>query len=103
MAVSLVEFGNRHSSRASALSYRHILQLVFFFFFYYFGFFLSAGVGAEQLLIVGQGPTVLAVGASRGCSDNFLVSPIVSLFFLPLSGRRLDRLRYCLKQPFYLN
>ena len=33
MAVSLVEFGNRHSSRASALSYRHILQLVFFFFF----------------------------------------------------------------------
>ena len=104
MAVSLVVLGNRHSSRASALSYRHILQLVFFFLFlfYYFGFFLSAGVGAEQLLIVGQGPTVLAVGASRSCSDNFLVSPIVSLFFLPLSGRRLDRLRYCLKQPFYL-
>ena len=31
MSVSLVELGNRHSSRASALSYRHILQLVYFF------------------------------------------------------------------------
>ena len=35
MAVSLVVLGNRHSSRASALSYRHILQLVFFFCFYF--------------------------------------------------------------------
>ena len=29
--IPLVEFGNRHSSRASALSYRHILLLVFLF------------------------------------------------------------------------
>ena len=34
---------------------------------------------------VGQGPTVLAVGAGRGCLDIFL-SSIISLFFLPLSG-----------------
>ena len=54
-------------------------------------------------IIVGQGPTVLAVGASWGCSDNFPVSLIVSLFFLPLSGRRLDRLKYCLKEPLNPN
>ena len=29
--VPLVELGNRHSSRASALSYSRILQLVFLF------------------------------------------------------------------------
>ena len=38
---------------------------------------------------VGQGPTVLAVGAGGGCLDIFL-SSITSLFFLPLSGRRPD-------------
>ena len=38
---------------------------------------------------VGQGPTALAVGAGGGCLDIFL-SSIVSLFFLPLSGRRPD-------------
>ena len=36
---------------------------------------------------VGQGPAVLAVGAGGGCLDIFL-SSIISLFFLPLSGRR---------------
>ena len=40
-------------------------------------------------MIVGQGPTVLAVGAGGGCLDIFL-SSITSLFFLPLSGRRPD-------------
>ena len=54
----------------------------------YFGwsnFFLPAGLRAEKLsIIVGQEPTVLAVGAGRGCADNFLGLPIVSLFFLPL-------------------
>ena len=35
-----MEFGNRHSSSASALSYRHILLLVL-------RLFLSARVGAE--------------------------------------------------------
>ena len=38
---------------------------------------------------VGQGPTVLAIGAGGGCLDIFL-SSIISLFLLPLSGRRLD-------------
>ena len=41
--------------------------------------------------MVGQGLTVLAVGAGGGgCSDIFFLSPITSLFFLPLSGRRPD-------------
>ena len=40
-------------------------------------------------IIVGQGPTVLAVGAGGGCLNIFL-SSIISLFFLPLSGRRPD-------------
>ena len=37
-------------------------------------------------ILVGQGPTALAVGADGGCLDNFL-SSIISLFFLPFSGR----------------
>ena len=36
-------------------------------------------------IIVGQGPTALAVGAGGGCLGIFLLSSIVSLFFLPLS------------------
>ena len=39
------------------------------------------------LITVGQGPTALAVGA--GCLDISL-SSILSLFFLPLFGRRPD-------------
>ena len=39
-------------------------------------------------MVIGQGPTVHAVGAVGGCLDIFLSSDI-SLFFLPLSGRRL--------------
>ena len=38
---------------------------------------------------VGQGPIALAVGAGGGCLD-ILLSSILSLFFLPLSGRRPD-------------
>ena len=38
---------------------------------------------------VRQGPTALAVYAGGGCLDFFL-SSIISLFFLPLSGRRPD-------------
>ena len=41
------------------------------------------------LMVVGQGPIALAVGAGGGCLD-FLPSSIFSLTFLPLSGRRLD-------------
>ena len=36
--------------------------------------------------MVGQGHTVLAVGAGVGCLDIFFLSPITSLSFLPLSG-----------------
>ena len=36
--------------------------------------------------MVGQGLTVLAVGAGGDCSDIFFLSPIISLFSLPLSG-----------------
>ena len=36
--------------------------------------------------MVGQGLTVLAVGAGGDCSDIFFLSSIISLFFLPLSG-----------------
>ena len=38
-------------------------------------------------IIIGQGPTMLAVGAGRGCWDNFLISfidDIVSFFLLSL-------------------
>ena len=40
-------------------------------------------------IIVGHRPTALAVGAGWGCLDIFL-SSIISLFFLPHSGRRPD-------------
>ena len=36
-------------------------------------------------MIVRQGPTVFAVGASEGCLDIFLWP--ISVFFLPLDGR----------------
>ena len=41
-------------------------------------------------MIVGQGPIALAVGAGRGFVWTFLLSSILSLLFLPLSGRRPD-------------
>ena len=34
-------------------------------------------------IMVGQGLTVLAVGAGGDCSGIFFLSPIFSLFFLP--------------------
>ena len=40
-------------------------------------------------MIVGQGPVALAVGVGGGCLDNFTLL-ILSLLFLPLSGRRPD-------------
>ena len=50
-------------------------------------------------IIVGQGPTVLAVGAGEGCLDIFtLIYP-----FSPLSSSLWEtaryRLKYCLKGP----
>ena len=44
-------------------------------------------------VIVKQGPTVLAIGA--GVVLTFFLLSVVSLFYLPLSGR----LKYCLKGP----
>ena len=41
-------------------------------------------------IIVGQGPTALAGGADWGCLDIFFLSSIISVFLLPLSGRRPD-------------
>ena len=55
-------------------------------------------------IIVGQGPTALAVGAD-GVVWTFFLSSIISLFLLPLSlwdTARL-RLKYCLKGPLSPN
>ena len=41
-------------------------------------------------IIVGQGLIALAVGAGGGLFWTFLLSSILSLLFLPLSGRRSD-------------
>ena len=41
-------------------------------------------------ITVGQGPTVLAVGAGGGCLDIFILSSILSFLFLLLFGRRPD-------------
>ena len=61
-----MELGNRHSSRASALTYRLILQLVFLFW-------ILSVCGRWYCVTFNcrQAPTVLAVGASRGRSDIF--------------------------------
>ena len=50
------------------------------------------------LIIVGQGPTALAVGAV-GVVWIFFRSSIISLFFLPLWETARYRLKYCLKGP----
>ena len=41
-------------------------------------------------IIVGQGPTALAVSAGGGCFDIFFLSAIITLFLLSLSMRRSD-------------
>ena len=41
-------------------------------------------------IVVGQGPTALAVGAGGGVVLTFLLSSILSFLFLPLFGRRPD-------------
>ena len=46
-------------------------------------------VNFQCWMIVGQGPTALAVGAG-GVVWAFLLSSVFSLFFLPLFGRRPD-------------
>ena len=50
-----------------------------------------------NLMIVGQGPTALAIGVGRGWT--FFLSSIISHFFLPLWETARYRLKYCLKGP----
>ena len=50
------------------------------------------------LIVVGQGPIALPVGAV-GVVLTFFLSSICSLLFLHFFGRRPDRLKYCLKGP----
>ena len=52
-------------------------------------------------MTAGQGPTALAVGAGGGCFD---IITLLYLFLLrrPLSGRRPDNDKYCLKGPINL-
>ena len=57
-------------------------------------------------IIVGQGPTALAVGAGGGCLDIFSV--VYHFSFLTPSlwetaRYRLNRLKYCLKGPLSPN
>ena len=47
---------------------------------------LGPGPFYQIWIMVRQGLTVLAVGAGGDCSDIFFLSPIISFFFLPLSG-----------------
>ena len=61
-------------------------------------------------IIVGQGPTALAVGASEGCLDIFsrlffffFFFSFFFLFFLPLWETARYRLKYGLKGPLNLN
>ena len=49
----------------------------------------SAGASYKFVMIVGQRPTALAVGAG-GVVWAFLLSSILSLLCLPLFGRRPD-------------
>ena len=52
-------------------------------------------------ITAGQGLTVLAVGAGGDCSDILFLSPIISLFFLLLSG--MDGWVACGLSPFQQN
>ena len=51
--------------------------------------------------MVGQWLTVLAVGVGGDCLDIFFLSPIISLFFLHLSG--MDGRVTCGLSPFQQN
>ena len=44
----------------------------------------------SHITTAGQGSVALAVGAGGGCLDIFFLSSIISLFFLPVFGRRPD-------------
>ena len=51
------------------------------------------------LIIVGQGPTVLAVGAGGGCLDIFSLAYHFSFLSPSLWETTRYRLKYCLKGP----
>ena len=51
-------------------------------------------------IIVGQGPTVLAVGAGGGCLDIFSLVYHFSFLSPSLWETARYRLKYCLKGPF---
>ena len=51
------------------------------------------------LIIVGQGPSALAVGAGGGCLDIFTLNYPFSLLSPSLWGTARYRLKYCLKGP----
>ena len=50
-------------------------------------------------IIVGQGPTVLAVGAGGGCLDIFSLAYHISFLSPSLWETARYRLKYCLKGP----
>ena len=50
-----------------------------------FGVWRRVTFVAGAIMVV-QGLTVLAVGAGGDCSVIYFLSPIISFFFLPLSG-----------------
>ena len=79
-----------------------------------FGRFLSLGGGSGgamvlgklpvpgvllNLILVGQGPTALTVGAGGGCTDIFSLSYHFSLLSPSLWETARYRLKYCLKGP----
>ena len=79
------------------------MQLISYHIFVLCGSFLSGGWSGDAMvlgkllvlgrptiwILVGQGPTVLAVGVG-GVVWTFLLSSILSLLFLPPFGRRPD-------------
>ena len=94
---------------------RYAYTILIFFFFFFFFFWGGGGGGwsggAMALgklpmpgrptvwIIVGQGPTVLAVGAGGGCLDIFTLIYLFSPLSPSLWKTARYRLKYCLKVP----
>ena len=57
---------------------------------------------STNLEIVGQELTVLAVGAGGYCSNIFLLSPIITFFFLPLGRWVVDGWLYAMESRLRL-
>ena len=80
--VPLVDLGNSHSSSISFVLQAHFASC-FLISDSFCQWVLVLSNFQFGLIIVGQGPTVLAVGASKGCWDSFLVSPYRFSFLSP--------------------